>query len=84
MENIESSGWESDLARLEQSVQALKRADVPMFPKRDDPLCINPTVSVLVMGWTNLCDVLYSAETASAPEKEDELILLFKKPGDGA
>ena len=84
MENIESSGWESDLARLEQSVQALKRADVPMFPKRDDPLCINPTVSVLVMGWTNLCDVLYSAETASDPEKEDELILLFKKPGDGA
>jgi selenobiotic family peptide radical SAM maturase len=84
MKEVETFAWESDLARLERALQELRDADVPMLPKNDAALCINPTLSVLVMDWRHLCKLLRDKKTAPVPEQGREFVILFKQPGDGA
>ena len=84
MKEVEEFGWESDLACLELALQELRDADVPMLPKNDEPLCINPTLSLLELDWKHLCDLLHDKKSTRVPEQGQERVLLFKRPGDGA
>ena len=84
MENSEIFAWESELARLKKASKMLEDTDVPTLPIHDGSLCLNPTLNILVMDWKNLCAFLDNTQSAPAPEKGVELVLLFKKPGDGS
>ncbi len=84
MKDVDKVAWESDLSRLENARQELRDAVVPVLPQNDEPLCINPTLTVLAMDWKHLCGVLYDRKKAPLPERGKEFILLYKRPGDGA
>jgi len=84
MPELETSAWKSDLKRLESAMQQLQEAAIPVLPKSDEPLCLNPTLNLLKLQWKHLCAVLHDSETTIIPSPGEELILLFKQPGDGA
>jgi selenobiotic family peptide radical SAM maturase len=84
MKELEEVAWKSDLERLEHAQQELRETAVPELPQNDEPLSINPTLNLLVLKWKNLCELLGDAKTTTIPEEGRELVLLFKKPGDGA
>jgi selenobiotic family peptide radical SAM maturase len=78
-----ANNWESDLRRLEQTLQELRDTAVPVLPGPSEALCINPSLTLLALDWTNLCTVVRDQETATPPEQGRELVLLFRRPGDG-
>ncbi len=84
MQEVEEVAWKSDLERLELALQQLRDAVVPEFPKPDENLCLNPTVNLLELNWTHLCTLLHDKKTTNIPKQAKELVLLFKRPGDGA
>lgn len=84
MTDAKEFAWKSDLERLEQAQQELRKSFVPALPESNEPICINPTLNLLVMEWKHLCDFLHDRKTEIAPEEGQELILLYKKPQDGA
>ena len=75
--------WESDLRRLEQALQELRDTAVPLLPGMGTTACINPSLTLLELDWKNLCTVVRDTETAISPEQGRELVLLFKRPGNG-
>ncbi len=84
MKDIETCAWESDLTRLENAQRELRDAPVPSLPQNDEPPCVNPTLTILIMDWKHLCGVLRNIDSAPAPEQGQEYILLYRQPGDGA
>lgn len=77
------NNWESDLERLEQALQELRNTAVPVLPGKGEAVGINPSLTLLELDWKNLCTVVRDKETAIAPEQGRELVLLFKRPGNG-
>jgi len=77
-------GWQSDLASLTLAQQQLRDAAVPTLPKSNESICLNPTLNLLELNWTHLCDLLHDKNTAGTPGKSKELVLLYKRPGDGS
>ncbi len=75
--------WESDLKRLERALQELRDKSIPSLPGAGGVLAINPTLTLLALNWKNLCVVVRDKKTATVPEHGEELVLLFKRPGDG-
>lgn len=84
MKEAEKSAWKSEMYRLELAVKELRESEVPRLPESHAPLCINPTLSLLVLGWKHLCDLLQPERTTAVPEHEEEHVLLYKRPVDGA
>ncbi|MCF8055028.1 MAG: selenobiotic family peptide radical SAM maturase [Desulfocapsa sp.] len=77
------NNWESDLARLEYALQELRDMPVPDLSKENEALTINPSLTLMALDWRNLCAVVRDKETAPVPLQGQELVLLFKRPGDG-
>ncbi len=75
--------WQSDLEILTHAQQQLRDAAVPILPKSNESICLNPTLNILECNWTHLCDLLHDKNTAGTPVKSKELVLLYKRPGDG-
>ena len=84
MNPIETFGWESDLTRLENARQELSDTATPLPLMGDEPLCVNPTLTILVMKWKHLCQKLDGGDTSPTPEQGLEYVLFFRKPGNGA
>jgi len=84
MTDAKEFGWKSDLERLEQAQQELRESIVPALPESNESVCINPTLNLLIMEWKHLCDLLHDRKTEITPEESQELVLLFKRPVDGA
>ena len=84
MQKVEEFGWESDLARLELGLQQLRDTAVPELPNPNERLCLNPTLNLLELNWSHLCALLHDKKTTIIPKQVKELVLLYKRPGDGA
>ena len=84
MTDAKKFGWKSDLERLEQAQQELRESIVPALPESDESVGINPTLNLLIMEWKHLCDLLHDRKTEITPEESQELVLLYKRPVDGA
>lgn len=83
MKESKTSAWDSDLHRLRHARQELRKLAVPPVPVASDLLCLNPTLSLLELEWSKLCDVLSDPDGTAVPQRTAERILLFKTPGDG-
>jgi selenobiotic family peptide radical SAM maturase len=84
MQEDEVLGWKSDLERLEFAMQQLRDTEVPELPAPGEQLRLNPTLNLLELSWTNLCALLHDKTTTIIPLQGKELVLLFKRPVDGA
>lgn len=84
MTDAKEFAWKSDLERLKLAQQGLRESSVPELPESNEPICINPTLNLLIMEWKHLCDVLHDRKTEMIPEEGQELVLLYKRPLDGA
>ncbi len=84
MQETEERGWEADLESLKHAQQQLQDAAVPTLPKSNESISLNPTLNLLELHWTHLCDLLHDKNPAGTPGKSKELILLYKRPGDGS
>jgi hypothetical protein len=84
MQEDEVLGWKSDLERLEFAMQQLRDTEVPELPAPGEQLRLNPTLNLLELSWTNLCALLHDKTTTIIPQQGKELVLLFKRPVDGA
>jgi selenobiotic family peptide radical SAM maturase len=78
------SAWKSDLEKLEQALEQLRDVAVPAVPESNEPISLNPTLKLLELNWTQLCTLLHDKNTEVTPEPGKELVLLFKRVGDGA
>ncbi len=83
MKESKTSAWQSDLDRLRRARQELREQAVPAVLSATDSLCINPTLSLLELEWSGLCDVLSDLSGTAVPQRGAERLLLFKTPGEG-
>jgi selenobiotic family peptide radical SAM maturase len=84
MKELGEVAWKSDLERLRHAQQELRETAVPELPKNDESLRVNPTLCLLVLKWKHLCELLRDKNTTTIPEEGQEIVLLYKTPGDGA
>lgn len=84
MKSCETGDWKSDLERLRLARQTVREAQVPLLPRADEVTLLNPTLSLLVLEWKNLCMLLEDSQSTVVPERGRELVLLYRCPGDGA
>ena len=84
MKEAEEFGWKPDLDRLELALQKLRESAAPALPESHEPLCINPTLTLLVLGWKHLCNFLRDKKTTISPKQGQEIVLLYKRPVDYA
>ena len=75
--------WDDDLLRLKNALQLVIDAAPPYSPPQGTLPSVNPTLQLLPLSWSGLSELVKNPESAKAPEKKEEFIVLYRYPDDG-
>lgn len=75
--------WDDDLLRLQKALLLVQEADTPSSPPQGTPPAVNPTLQLLPLSWSGLSELLKHPESARAPQKQEEFVVLYRYPDDG-
>ncbi|VBB44185.1 Radical SAM domain protein [uncultured Desulfatiglans sp.] len=81
-DTFEESPFIGDLARLEGAIEAAASIQLPARGSFER-IAVNPTLSVLDLGWRHLPSLMNDPDGAPEPQKGREFVLAYRHPESG-